>query len=196
MSRQTELFYNWFAPMYPAVDLFLRPQKRAFFDEIGQLPAGNLLEVGVGNGSHLHLYKNHRVTAIDTSSSMLAAALRRNLPDIELVKMDGEKLLFPDGIFDYVVMSHVLAVADNPSSLLQEVTRVLKPGGKILILNHFTPDNSLKYFDRAFSIFSAPLRFRSVFRIEDISIPRELSLIREKPAGYCSYFKMLIYQKK
>ena len=62
------------------------------------------------------------------------------------MQMDGENLQFPDCYFDYVVLSHVITVVDDPEKLLEETYRVLKPNGKIFILNHFTPKNSVKTY--------------------------------------------------
>jgi phosphatidylethanolamine/phosphatidyl-N-methylethanolamine N-methyltransferase len=53
MSKPTAAFYNRFSLLYPLVDVFLQPQKRLMFQEINNLPDGNLLEIGVGNGAHL-----------------------------------------------------------------------------------------------------------------------------------------------
>ena len=109
--------------------------------------------------------------------------------------MDGENLLLPKAGFDYVVMSHVLAVAKDPDKLLEQVYRVLKPGGKLFILNHFTPDNSLKYIDRAFQPFSRLFHFKSFFRLEDIHGLKRFSPVSQKGQGIGSYFKLLTYSK-
>jgi len=196
MNAPTESFYNKFSFFYPLVDVFLKPQKKVLFDEINLLPEGNLLEIGVGNGSHLRLYKKHRITGIDTSVAMLQIARGKSNRYIKLLKMNGEALQFDAGDFDYVVLSHVLAVADNPRQLLDEVARVLKPQGLVFILNHFTPDNWLRYIDYAFGAISKHLHFRSVFRIGDIPAIGKFSLLKEISFGPGAYFKLLIYRKK
>jgi phosphatidylethanolamine/phosphatidyl-N-methylethanolamine N-methyltransferase len=78
MSKQTTAFYNHFSFLYPFIDLFLKPHKKLLFDELNILPDGKVLEVGVGNGMHLQLYKKHEVIGIDTSTAMLRVA-RKNL---------------------------------------------------------------------------------------------------------------------
>ena len=196
MSRQTTSFYNRFSFLYPLVDVVLRPQKRALFREINTLPQGNLLEIGVGNGAHLQLYKAHKVTGIDTSANMLAIAGKRKAGSVELLQMNGEALAFPDNQFDYVVLSHVIAVVDDPEKLLSEAFRVLKPQGKMFILNHFTPNNWLKVIDRSFDAISKKLHFRSVFYVDSLSALNRFSLLKEVSFGSLSYFKLLIYQKK
>ncbi|MBD2703132.1 class I SAM-dependent methyltransferase [Spirosoma sp. BT702] len=195
MSRQTHSFYNKFSVFYPLVDFFLRPQKTRLFDEVNQLPAGNLLDIGVGNGANLPLYKKHRVTGIDTSFEMLSIASKRYHKQVRLLLMNGEDLLFGDGQFDYVVLSHVIAVVDNPEQLVEEVFRVLKPNGRLFILNHFTPNNWLKQVDFAFRIFARMVHFKSVFYIHELTTIRRFKLLKEVRFGSASYFKLLIYQK-
>lgn len=195
MSKQTDSFYNRFSGLYPLVDVFLRSQKKVLFNEINQLPEGNLLEIGVGNGAHFNLYKKHRVIGIDTSASMLKVARKHCNERIMVLEMNGERLFFEDNKFDYVVLSHVIAVVDHPEQLLNEVLRVLKPQGQMFIINHFTPDNWLGCVDNAFQRVSKLLHFRSVFFIHQIAAIKNFTLIKEVSLGIASYFKLLIYQK-
>ncbi|RYY32779.1 MAG: class I SAM-dependent methyltransferase [Sphingobacteriaceae bacterium] len=195
MSKPTTAFYNHFSFFYPVVDVFLKPQKRRLFEEVNKLPQGKLLEIGVGNGAHLNQYKNHDITGIDTSIAMIEHARRNRPENITLIVMNGETLSFPNQQFDYVVLSHVIAVTDNPDRLLQEVYRVLKPQGRIFILNHFTPNSWLKYIDQAVEPLARAFRFKSVFRAEDLKTLQKFSLQKELSVSPASYFKLLIYQK-
>lgn len=195
MSKQTSNFYNKFSLFYPLVDLFLKPQKRRLFHEINKQTFGKLLEIGVGNGTHLPLYTTHIITGIDTSFNMLEIAKKQKISNIELIQMNGETLLFEDQSFDYVVLSHTIAVVDHPEKLLEETYRVLKPDGKIFILNHFTPQNWLKYIDHSFLLFSQIFRFKSVFHVESLVTLKKFRLLKEINFGRYSYFKLLIYSK-
>lgn len=195
VSRQTDHFYNSFSFLYPLVDLFLKPQKRRLFREINELPNGKLLEIGVGNGQHFSLYTTHTITGIDTSSTMLRIAGIYNKQHIELLEMNGESLSFRDESFDYVVLSHVIAVVDDPDKVLTETCRVLKPGGKVFILNHFTPRNRLRYVDYIFQPFAKLLHFRSVFDIHRFPAIGNFLIEQEICFGWLSYFKLLIYRK-
>src|SRR5205809_7113136 len=113
MGKQTDSFYNKFSFLYPLVDVFLKPQKKVLFKEINMVPEGSLLEIGVGNGAHFQFYKKHKIIGIDTSAAMLEIARKKSCGNIRVFKMDGEALLFDDEEFDYVVLSHVIAVIDN-----------------------------------------------------------------------------------
>ncbi len=195
MSQQTDNFYNKFSIFYPLVDIFLRPQKRKLFQEINAQPVGSLLEIGVGNGMHLHFYKRHQIIGIDTSINMLETAKKQKVKNVELIKMDGESLSFEDQHFDFIVISHVIAVVDDPEKLLEEVHRVLKPTGKVYILNHFTPENWLKYVDLSFQKISKLFHFKSVFHINSLTTIKKFQLIKEIGFAPFSYFKLLIYGK-
>jgi phosphatidylethanolamine/phosphatidyl-N-methylethanolamine N-methyltransferase len=195
MPKNSEKFYDRFTLLYPIVDLFLKPQKRKFFGKINSYPHGQLLEIGVGNGAHFEYYRNHEITGVDNSGSMLVRAGKHLKDNIQLHQMNGETLGFPEAAFDYVVLSHVIAVVADPEKLLKEVNRVLKPGGKIFILNHFTPDNCLKYLDKAFGRISPLFYFKSVFHISALRELEKFKLLKEFNAGMFSYFKILIYEK-
>ncbi len=195
MGQKSDDFYACFSFLYPLVDIFLKPQKRRLFNEINQLPPGKLLEIGVGNGHHLALYKNHQVVGIDTSETMLNIAAKQRSSNTELLQMNGESLLFKDCTFDYIVLSHVIAVVDRPDKVLSESHRVLKTNGKIFILNHFTPNNWLQYVDRSIQFISRALHFKSVFNTEALHGLKKFNLVEEIRFTPLSYFKLLIYRK-
>ncbi|MDT3402362.1 class I SAM-dependent methyltransferase [Mucilaginibacter terrae] len=195
MNRKTAAFYNYFSFLYPIVDVFLKPQKTILFKEVNAMPNGKLLEIGVGNGVHFKHYKKHEITGIDTSATMLKIARKNRFGNVSLLEMSGEAIQFSDEEFDYIVLSHVIAVVDNPQLLLTEAYRVLKPGGQIFILNHFTTDNWLRYVDHSLRQIAKLLHFKSIFRIEDIPAIEKFELRKQINLGVASYFKLLIYQK-
>ena len=194
MSQQTANFYNRFSFFYPLVDFFLKGHKSKLLREINKEPAGKLLEIGIGNGKHLPAYKNHQTIGIDTSLAMLEMA-RKQKGDFTLLQMSGEDLAFENQSFDYIVLSHVIAVVNDPEKVLEEVHRVLKPKGKVYILNHFTPNNWLRHIDRLFNSISGLFRFRSVFYIESLATIQKFRLLKAISFGKLSYFKLLIYTK-
>lgn len=196
MTNNSAKFYNRLTFLYPIIDLFLKPQKYKFFGKINSCPYGQLLEIGVGNGAHFKYYNTHEIIGVDTSRSMLARAGKHLKDNIQLLHMSGEKLLFPNEVFDYVILSHVIAVVEDPEKLLEEVYRVLKPQGKVFILNHFTPNNWLKYVDKTFESISRLFYFKSVFHISSLCKIEKFKLLSEFNAGLFSYFKILIYEKK
>ncbi|HYF71155.1 MAG TPA: class I SAM-dependent methyltransferase [Ohtaekwangia sp.] len=195
MANTSEGFYDRFSRFYPLVEIFLKPQKRKLFNEINRYPHGQLLEIGIGDGSNLKYYKAHEITGVDTSRNMLAEAGKKRKACVQLFHMDGQTLSFRDEAFDYVVLSHVIAVVENPEKLLEEVYRVLKPDGRVFVLNHFTPNNALKYVDKVFGLVSRLFHFRCEFMQSSLQRLQRFKLLQEFNAGLFSYFKILVYEK-
>jgi phosphatidylethanolamine/phosphatidyl-N-methylethanolamine N-methyltransferase len=111
---------------------------------------GRLLEVGVGTGLALPHYKpSLRVTGIDLSSDMLEKAQQRiardNLRNVEVLReMDATEMEFPDASFDISVALYVLTVVPDPQAVMHEMARVTRPGGTVIVANHFSIDKGLR----------------------------------------------------
>ena len=101
---------------------------------------GDVLEVAVGTGRNLSFYpQGVRVTGIDLSPGMLEFARGRATElgiDAELLEGDAETLPFSDDRFDTVVCALSLCSIPNSTKAVAEMARVLKPGGRLLLLDH------------------------------------------------------------
>jgi len=111
-----------------------------------------VLEVGVGTGLSLPLLNgNVEVTGIDFSTDMLKKAKKR-VTELALTKvralqqMDARSLAFPDNSFDTVMALHVLSVVPEPERVMAEIARVCKPGGTVVITNHFAREKGAMAF--------------------------------------------------
>ena len=106
------------------------------------IPAGSqVLDVGVGTGHYLGAYPRHsQIVGIDLSVAMLAQAEReiqkRGLSHVELRQMDALDLQFDSDTFDYVMGFHTASVVADPRRMMDEMLRVCKPGGKLVVINH------------------------------------------------------------
>jgi ubiquinone/menaquinone biosynthesis C-methylase UbiE len=103
-----------------------------------ELPPGARLVVDLGCGpgnsaKHLQDAVNGRVIGIDPARAMLALARRRD-PRLALVRADGSALPLRDGTADAVAMHSVLYLLPDRAAALHEVARVLRPGGRALVL--------------------------------------------------------------
>ncbi len=107
---------------------------------------GAVLDVGAGTGRNLPFYPpGARLTLADLSREMLgvaAARARRLARPAALVVADAEALPFPDGRFDSVVSSFALCTYVDPLAALRELSRVCRPGGRILLLEHGRSDRA------------------------------------------------------
>ena len=100
---------------------------------------GRALEVGVGTGANMRFYGSRQVVAVDLSPCMLegarAKAMKAKLP-VNLALMDAQALAFKDGAFDSVIASWVFCSVADPVRGFKEARRVLRPGGRLLLLEH------------------------------------------------------------
>lgn len=105
-----------------------------------QKASGDVLEVAVGTGANLRYYpRGCRITAVDISEAMLTHARReadRRDLQVDFRLMDAEQLDFPDNHFDTVASAMTVCTFIRPVAALQEMNRVCKPDGKILLLEH------------------------------------------------------------
>lgn len=106
---------------------------------------GRVLEVGVGTGRNLDLYPDRvDVVGIDVSTGMLERARRRAASLqvtswVDLEQADVRDLPFEDHSFDSAVATCVFCSVSDPVLGLREMSRVVKPGGKVLLLEHVRP---------------------------------------------------------
>lgn len=131
---------------------------RAFIDREHEVieslsfrPNQRVLEVGVGTGISLDAYPPYvHVVGIDASSSMLGHAVEKVKENgwghVEVHQGDAQKLDFPDSSFDWVTTFHVMTVVPQPRQMMEEMVRVCKPGGRIVVINHFASPKHLWYF--------------------------------------------------
>lgn len=98
------------------------------------LRLGDVLDVGSGDGAAASYLAPHcrSLTCIDTSERMVSAATKRGL---QAYVADAEEMPFADASFDDVLVFHTLAYAAEPKRVLDECARVLRPGGRVVVLS-------------------------------------------------------------
>lgn len=129
------------APSYDkSMSFFDRVQFGGGREWICSRAGGDVLEVAIGTGRNLPFYPaGVRITGIDLSPAMLAIARERAAElGVEAALREGnaEALPFADNTFDSVVCALSLCTIPNHAKAIGEMTRVLKPGGKLLLLDH------------------------------------------------------------
>jgi phosphatidylethanolamine/phosphatidyl-N-methylethanolamine N-methyltransferase len=152
-GHSAEAAYSRWAPIYDLIfDLPFHPGRAAAARAAAAAagPGGEILVVGVGTGLELPLLPgNVLVTGIDISAPMLRAARtrveRKGLAQVKgLHVMDAAQLEFPDAAFDVALAPYVMSVVPNPDRALAEAWRVLRPGGTLIVMNHFAASGGLR----------------------------------------------------
>src|ERR1041385_7367236 len=120
----------------------LHPGRVDAIKRMGIKAGDRVLEVGVGTGINAPLYPSDcSVTGVDFSSSMLEKAreriARKGVRNVRLLQMDAANMKFADDTFDIVYAPYVISVVPDPVAVTREMQRVCRPGGRIVILNHF-----------------------------------------------------------
>jgi phosphatidylethanolamine/phosphatidyl-N-methylethanolamine N-methyltransferase len=145
-GMRNEAAYSRWAPIYDLLfDLPFHPGRLAAAQAAAAAagPDGAMLVVGVGTGLELELLPaDLRVTGIDISAAMLKIArervARKGLRQVRsLMVMDAGAIDFPDAQFDVALAPYVMSVVPDPARVLSEVWRVVRPGGRIVVMNHF-----------------------------------------------------------
>ncbi len=154
----------------------LHPGRVDAIRRMGIKPGDRVLEVGVGTGINASLYpRDCSVTGIDLSSSMLEKArdrvARKGVRNVRLLQMDAANLKFADDSFDIVYAPYVISVVPDPVAVTREMRRVCRPGGRIVILNHFRSQNrAMAHLERVISPFTVHIGFKS-----DLDLPAFLA---------------------
>lgn len=144
-NEKNLVIYRRWAPFYDRVIgrwSGLNRARRRSISFAGLRPGERVLFVGVGTGLDLPILpEDLEVTGVDLSPEMLERAkLRANRRSpVRLLRMNAETLEFPEGIFDAVFLHLILSVVERPRQALAEAVRVLRPGGRCLILDKFAP---------------------------------------------------------
>jgi len=135
-----QFVYGFWSTIYDSVlDRVFAFDREAAIKLLNPRKNQKILEVGCGTGLSLPLYPaGCDVTAVDFSASMLDKAKRKDTrAKVTFILADGEELPLKKNRFDKVYLSFVLRVTPNPGLLLQQVAQALKPGGKLVVVDHF-----------------------------------------------------------
>ncbi|MBY0495790.1 MAG: methyltransferase domain-containing protein [Cyanobacteria bacterium] len=127
----------------------LQPGRRRAIGAIASRPGLRVLELGIGTGLTAEMYhREWNVVGVDLSKSMLAQAEQRIAKldlgsTVRLLQTDGARLPFADNTFDVVLAPYVMSVVPDPIAVGRELSRVCRPEGQILLLNHFLSHNRI-----------------------------------------------------
>lgn len=131
-------------------------------ETLGRLPphaGGNLLDIGCGTGAFLHAvsarHPDMEIAGVDVSPDMLAIARRRLPEDAMLQVASADALPFPDASFDIVVTTNAFHFFRAPDAALREISRVLRPGGAVVVTDWCDDYLTCRVCDRLLRVFTA-----------------------------------------
>ena len=189
--------YTLFAPLYDAfVARFTAAARRDSLHRLSESAPTTVLLVGVGSGLDLPLLPpGPRYTGLDLTPAMLARARRKavalGLP-MTLDEGDARDLPYGDATFDAVVLHLILAVTPHPERVLAEAARVLRRGGRILILDKFLRPGQTAPLRRLISPLLGLLATRTNVVFEDVLAQTSgLNLVSDQPALAGGWFRFI-----
>ena len=163
--------YARWAPVYDLVFGAVFAAGREASIAAAERVGGRILDVGIGTGISLTGYSpKNRVVGVDYCEPMLRKAHERvaehALAHVEaLAVMDAQQLAFPDATFDAVVAQYVITTVPDPEAALDEIARVTRPGGEIILVNHLGAEMGLRRaIEQGFAPVARKLGWRPEFR--------------------------------
>jgi phosphatidylethanolamine/phosphatidyl-N-methylethanolamine N-methyltransferase len=195
--------YGEFAPLYDKVfgKIFYN-RLEYVIENLGIPPGAKVLEVGAGTGTSFPAYPSHcEITGVDLAPDMLACARQKieenHWSHLTVMEMNALDLKFPDNTFDYVMAFHVVTVVPDPVRMIEEAKRVCKPGGRIVIVNHFTSEAPvLGSVTQALDPLTRWLGWRTDLRLKPFIRTTGLRVERMYKLSKASLYTVLICRKE
>ncbi len=194
--------YRRWAPVYDHTFGRVAGEGRKHAVEVINQSSGRVLEVGVGTGLSLPDYKSSlEIVGIDLSPEMLDKARERvaeeGLENVNgLYEMDASELKFNSNSFDTVVAMYVMTVVPDPAKVMRELARTCKPGGEVMLVNHFSTDDGVRgWVERRMAPFGDKLGWHPVFDTDRVMICPELQLIEKRALRPWGIFTMMRFRK-
>ena len=201
-SDSVKVAYRRWAPVYDHTFGKVSDEGRKHTVEVINRSEGKVLEVGVGTGLSLPEYKRSLdIVGIDLSHEMLEKARERvaeeGLTHVKgLFEMDAGELKFADGAFDTVVAMYVMTVVPDPDKVMRDLARVCKPGGQVILVNHFSTEEGVRgWVERRMAPFGDKLGWHPVFDVERVMICPELKLVEKVALRPFGIFTLVRFKK-
>jgi phosphatidylethanolamine/phosphatidyl-N-methylethanolamine N-methyltransferase len=194
--------YSEFARYYDKIfEGVFFPRILRVIHELNIEPGASVLEVGVGTGLALSAYPHDcHLVGIDLAPDMLERARRKvsreGWKNIDLAVGDAQNLEFADESFDYVTSFHVVSVVPEPKRMMREMVRVCRPGGTIVIINHFRSERPViaSVVDRLDPV-TRKLGWRTTLRLSELLESVPLEMVRRYKTSPRSLFTVMIARK-
>ena len=196
--QKVERVYSNYAGFYDHIfGKIFHESRESAVRNLGVTPGERILEVGVGTGLSLPLYPPYcQVVAIDLSPGMLAKARVRaeqfGLTHVELHQMDAGRMSFEDDSFDTVMAAYVVTAVPDYRTVISEMIRVCRPGGRIIMLNHFSNGNKLiAALEKAISPLCKHIGFRTDLSLSTVLEGTSLHVVNKKKVNPVRFWHLV-----
>ncbi|MEH6823460.1 MAG: class I SAM-dependent methyltransferase [Motiliproteus sp.] len=179
--------YTLYAPVYDWAASLLGGARRLAIAQLAPQAGEKILLLGCGTGLDLEYFpQGVEIVAVDLTPAMVERTRRRAQTlglNVEALVMDAEHLRLETEQFDAVVMHLILAVIPDPHACIKEAERVLKPGGRVSVLDKFVPPGQRPgAMRKVFNIFTSTL-FSDITRSLELLLGlTRLQVTEDKPA--------------
>ena len=181
--------------MFGGVSAFGR---RRAVEAANLLPGPRVLEVGVGTGLALPLYRpDFDVVGVDLSREMLLKAHQKvaeqKLTQVRgLLEMDAENMAFAPASFDIAVAMFTASVVPDAKKLFAEMSRVVRPGGHLLFVNHFAAEGGFRWWvERSMAPLARVLGWHPDFMLTDLLDPTTTRVETREPCPPAGLFTLV-----
>lgn len=201
LTEWNRLLYAAWAPFYDVLVLSLEGKRRKSLELAKVQSTEKVLLIGAGTGLDLkYLHHTADLSAIDITPAMLKRLRARADTlgiQVDAQIMDAQEMDFPDNSFDVVILHFVLAVIPDPVRAIKEVKRVLRPGGRAVILNKFVKDGSepsvaLRLTNKVVRLLATDI----TCQLAPIINASGMNEVYEEKIGLGGFFKIAILQKE
>ncbi len=184
---KVERVYTSYAKIYDRIfGKVFHEGRQSVIRNLDVQPDEEILEVGVGTGLALPMYPRHcRIVGIDFSEGMLDQAKQRaaehRMDHVQLHRMDAGAMEFKDDSFDTVVAAYVVTAVPDYRKVVSEMIRVCRPGGRIIMLNHFANDNKIiAAIEKVLSPITKNLGWRTDLALQTVLEGTPLHVVRKQ----------------
>jgi ubiquinone/menaquinone biosynthesis C-methylase UbiE len=199
-SNWNRIRYSVWEPMYDLLAAPFRKDRARSIERLGIRPTDRVLLAGAGTGLDLALIPAAgQVLATDITPAMVRRLqqrlVRTGLPG-EARAMDAQDMHLPDAACHKVMLNLVLAVVPDPLKVIREAERVLRPGGRLVVLDKFVPPGArITIGRRLLNAVTAPLFSTIDRRFEDILAATHLRVVSDERASIGLDYRIIVLAK-
>jgi phosphatidylethanolamine/phosphatidyl-N-methylethanolamine N-methyltransferase len=199
-NRWNRIRYSAFAPLYDRIARFGAQRKRSI-ELLALKPGERVLIVGAGTGADLpFLPEGVEIVAGDITPAMVERIRARSRElgrSVTAEVMDGQALPLPDASFDAVILHLIVAVIPDPVACLREAARVLRPGGRAVVLDKFVPDGlAPSHVRRVLNVATNALFSDITRQLGPLAEEAGLKVAHREPAALGGRFEIAVLRRK